>query len=90
MKIIRFKNREALLRNRKNKGAVSAEYILVAVLVALVCMFGLKTFGGVLLDRLNKSATAMGNVTNDPAAAQQDPMGKVEGLGNGSTPGPSK
>jgi Flp pilus assembly pilin Flp len=85
MKIIRFKNREALQRNRKDKGAVSAEYILVAVLVALVCMFGLKTFGGVLLDRLNKSATAMGNVTNDPAAQQQDPIGAAN-ISGGSTP----
>jgi Flp pilus assembly pilin Flp len=85
MKIIRFKNREALQRNRKDKGAVSAEYILVAVLVALVCMFGLKTFGGVLLDRLNKSATAMGNVTNDPAAQQQDPISAAN-IQGGSTP----
>jgi Flp pilus assembly pilin Flp len=88
MKIIRFKNREALLRSRKNKGAVSAEYILVAVLVALVCMFGLKTFGGVLLDRLNKSATAMGNVTNDPAAQQQDPIGAANLSGGSSPSGP--
>lgn len=66
MKIIRFKNREAINRNKKNKGAVSAEYILVAVCVALFAMWGLRTFGGTLTDKLNKTAQTVGAVTNSP------------------------
>jgi len=66
MKIIRFKNREALNRNKKSKGAVSVEYILVAVCVALFAMWGLRTFGGTLTDKLNKTAKTVGAVTNSP------------------------
>ena len=66
MKIIRFKNREAINRNRKNKGAISAEYILVAVCVALFAMWGLRNFGGVLTKKLNDTAATVGAVTNKP------------------------
>jgi hypothetical protein len=72
MKIIRFKNREAINRNAKNKGAVSAEYILVAVCVALFAMWGLRTFGGLLTNKLNDTATLVGKVTNNPDQKDED------------------
>ncbi len=72
MKIIRFKNREALVRGKKNKGAVSAEYILVAVCVALLAMWGLRAFGGMLTNKLNATATTVGAVTNDPNQQNQE------------------
>lgn len=84
--MINFKNiargsRE--ISTRKNKGAISLEYILVIVVVALVALTGMRFFGGKVGTTINDSANAVETSTSN-VFNQLD--GSGSGSGGGSTP----
>lgn len=67
----------------RNKGAISLEYILVIVVVVLVCLVGMKIFGGKIGETINNSKDAVVNVA-DPIITNAE--GSGAGSGSGSTP----